>query len=63
MDGTALVVEAAPSVCGWLLKLGAPPGGDVWLKEDAAMEPEAYRLSIAEGAPAGCKLLKRGKDQ
>ena len=63
MDGTALVVEASPSVCGWLLKIGAPPGGDVWLREDAAMEPEAYRLSIAEGAPAGCKLLKRGKDQ
>lgn len=49
-DETALVLEAAPPVCGWFRKIGPLQGGSVVLKPCESMEAGEYRLSIAESA-------------
>ena len=55
-----MLVEAAPAVCGWLAKIGAPEGGAVYALPVTDMAAGEYRLSPADTAhlPQGCKLLK-----
>ena len=44
-DDTALRLEAAPAVCGWIKKIGIPDGGSVEILPSDAQEEGAYRLS------------------
>ena len=59
-NAAIMLVEAAPPVCGWLRKLGAPEGGAVYLRPVEGMEAGEYRISPAEpGAlPPDSKRLK-----
>ena len=44
-----LVVEAAPGVCGWIRKIGMPPGGPVRLIAKEGLEAGEYRLAPDDG--------------
>lgn len=44
-DDTALRLEAAPPVCGWLKKIGIPEGGAVQLSPVEAMGAGKYRFT------------------
>ena len=44
-DDTALRLEAAPGVCGWIRKIGIPEGGRTELSPSDAYAEEAYRLT------------------
>ena len=48
-DSTPLVVEAAPGVCGWIRKIGMPPGGPVRLIAKEGLEAGEYRLAPDDG--------------
>lgn len=59
-DASPLLVEAAPEVCGWLAKLGAPGGGPAYVHPDRGRAAGDYELSLADAArlPKGSKELK-----
>lgn len=59
-DGSPLLVEAAPEVCGWLAKLGVPGGGPIYVCPDRDRAAGDCDLSPADAArlPKGSKLLK-----
>lgn len=44
-DDTALCLEAAPAVCGWIKKIGIPEGGAVMLSPTEAVGEGEYRLT------------------
>ena len=48
-DSTPLVIQAAPGVCGWIRKIGMPPGGPVRLIATEGMEAGDYRLAPDDG--------------
>jgi len=47
-DGTALRLEAAPAVCGWIKKIGLPEGGAVKLLPTDTMTAGEYRFAPME---------------
>lgn len=47
-DGTALRLEAAPAVCGWIKKIGLPEGGAVKLLPTDTMAAGEYRFTPME---------------
>ena len=59
-EANPMLVEAAPAVCGWLAKIGAPAGGAVYARPVEGMAAGEYMLSPADIAhlPQGSKLLK-----
>ena len=50
-DGTPLLLEARPEVCGWARKIGVPEGGTLSMRPLEQMKAGEYHIAPFDGAP------------